>query len=90
MQPTLIEPADGGLKSTVAKAGAPVSPALISPPRPLDRLRMRGLPLLFGPERGVSLSFVFADLVGVVGAIDVASRGKASVLDLDTMVTCRY
>jgi len=53
---TLIVPGDGGLTSSVAKAGALVSPALISPPSPLDRLRARGLSLLFGPERGDNLS----------------------------------
>lgn len=63
-----MAPDDGGLTSTVAKAGAPVSPALIFPPRPLDLLRARGLSLLFGPERGVNLSLEV-----------VVSSGKASV-----------
>jgi hypothetical protein len=40
---TLTVPGDGGLTSNVAKAGALVSPALISPPSPLDRRRIRGL-----------------------------------------------
>jgi len=55
---TLIVPGDGGLMSSVANAGELVSPALISPPSPLDRLRTRGLSLLFGPPRGVNLSGV--------------------------------
>ena len=38
---TFIVPGEGGRISTVAKAGAPVSPALISPPSPLDFLRLR-------------------------------------------------
>lgn len=65
---TLIVPGDGGLTSKVANAGDPVSPALISPPSPLDLLRMRGLPLALElrPPRGVSLS-----------AVD--KRGNASV-----------
>jgi len=66
---TLTAADEGGLTLTVAKAGAPVSPALISPPSPLDLLRARGVSLLFGPERGVNLSFD-----------GVASSGKASVL----------
>ena len=49
-------PGDGGLTSRVANAGALVSPALISPPSPLDRLRIRGFSMLFGPEKGDSLS----------------------------------
>ncbi len=64
---TLIVPGEGGLTSRVAKAGAPVSPALISPPRPLDRLRIRGFSVAdVGPPRGVNLSVV-------------DSTGKASV-----------
>lgn len=64
-----MAPDDSGLTFTVAKAGAPGSPALISPPRPLDLLRTCGLSLLFGPERGVNLSFEV-----------VARGGKASVV----------
>ena len=67
---TLIVPGDGGLMSSVAKAGELVSPALISPPSPLDRLRIRGLSLLLGPPRGVNLS---------VGEVAVVSSGNASV-----------
>jgi hypothetical protein len=59
-------PGDGGLTSNVANAGALVSPALISPPSPLDRRRIRGLSMLLGPARGASLS-------------EVERRGKASV-----------
>jgi len=59
-------PGDGGLTSSVASAGALVSPALISPPKPLDLLRARGLSMLDGPARGASLS------------VD-SSCGKASV-----------
>ena len=66
---TLIVPGDGGLMSSVANAGELVSPALISPPSPLDRLRIRGFSLLLGPPRGVNLSLVVA----------VVSSGKASV-----------
>jgi hypothetical protein len=55
---TLIVPGDGGLTSSVANAGALVSPALISPPSPLDRLRMRGFSMLLGPPRGVNSSAV--------------------------------
>jgi len=55
---TLRVPGDGGLTSHVASAGAPVSPALISPPSPLDFLRrtVRVLSLVLGPERFVNLS----------------------------------
>jgi hypothetical protein len=63
---TLRVPGDGGLRSRVASAGALVSPALISPPSPLDLLRVRVLSTLLGPARGGSLSVV-------------DSRGKASV-----------
>jgi hypothetical protein len=62
-----MEPGDGGLTSRVAKAGALVSPALISPPSPLDLRRMRGFSMEFGPPKGVNLSE------------EVESRGKASV-----------
>lgn len=65
---TLIEPGDSGLTSSVANAGELVSPALISPPSPLDRLRVRVLSLLLGPVRGPSLSVLV-----------VESRGNASV-----------
>jgi hypothetical protein len=68
MLPTLIVPGDGGLTSSVANAGELVSPALISPPSPLDFLRIRGLSLLFGPTSGPNLSVLL-----------VESRGKASV-----------
>jgi hypothetical protein len=71
-----MAPGDGGLTSTVAKAGAPVSPALISPPRPLDLLRACGLSLLSGPERGVNLSLKV-----------VARGGKASVLAASILET---
>lgn len=64
---TLIVPADGGLTSSVANAGELVSPALISPPSPLDLL-LRGLSLLLSPERGPNLSVLV-----------VESRGNASV-----------
>jgi len=40
---TLSVPGDGGRTSNVARAGALVSPALISPPSPLDLRRIRGL-----------------------------------------------
>jgi len=55
---TLRVPGDGGLTSKVASAGTPVSPALISPPRPLDFLRrtVRVLSFVLGPERLVNLS----------------------------------
>ena len=65
---TLIVPGDGGLTSSVANAGELVSPALISPPSPLDLLRIRGLSLLLGAARGPSIS----ELV-------VERRGNASV-----------
>jgi hypothetical protein len=65
---TLIVPGDGSLTSSVANAGELVSPARISPPSPLDLLRIRGLSLLVGPDRGPSLS-----------ELGVESRGKASV-----------
>jgi hypothetical protein len=55
---TLIVRGEGGLISNVARAGALVSPALISPPSPLDFLRARGLPVLLGPEKGPNLSLV--------------------------------
>ena len=53
---TLMVPGDGGLTSKVANAGEPVSPALISPPSPLERLRMRGFSALLCPPRGANLS----------------------------------
>lgn len=59
-------PGEGGLTSRVAKAGALVSPALISPPNPLERLRIRGFSAEVGPPSGVNLSAV-------------ESKGKASV-----------
>lgn len=61
----MIVPGDGGLTSNVANAGALVSPALISPPSPLDRRRTFGFSTL-GGGRGANLS-------------EVESRGKASV-----------
>lgn len=67
--PTLIDREDCGITSSVARAGALVSPALISPPSPLDLLRIRGwLSRLLGPLKGCSLS-----------PLEVESRGKASV-----------
>ena len=69
MLQTLTVLGDGGLTSHVATAGAPVSPALISPPSPLDFLRARGvLSMLCDVARGVNLSVV-------------DSKGKASVAD---------
>lgn len=67
---TLIDRGDCGITSNVAKAGALVSPALISPPSPLDFLRDRvvlALSLALGPEIWPTLSWV------------VMSCGKASV-----------
>ena len=64
---TLMAPGDGGRTSRVAKAGALVSPALISPPSPLDRRRMRGFSLELSPPKGVNLSE------------GIESKGKASV-----------
>ena len=62
---TLSVPGDGGLMSQVASAGTPVSPALISPPSPLDFLRrtVRMLSLVLGPERLVNVS-PFGDAKG--------------------------
>jgi hypothetical protein len=61
---------DSGVTSNVAKAGAPVSPAAISPPRPLDfLLRVCWVLIIFDLERGVDLSLEV-----------VASSGKASTL----------
>lgn len=71
---TLRVPGDGGLISKVAKAGEPVSPALISPPSPLDLLRAFGLSKVVGPARG-----------GTLSALD--SRGNASVA---VMITSFY
>jgi hypothetical protein len=70
---TLMVFGDSGLMSNVANAGELVSPALISPPSPLDRRRDRGLSMLLGPERGASLSGV------------VLSSGKASVAVIFTV-----
>jgi hypothetical protein len=70
---TLMVFGDSGLMSNVANAGELVSPALISPPSPLDRRRDRGLSMLLGPERGASLSSV------------VLSSGKASVAVIFTV-----
>lgn len=53
---TLRVPGDGGLISNVARAGALVSPALISPPSPLDFLRFCALPYLPDPASGGTLS----------------------------------
>lgn len=64
-----MAPGDGDLTSNVAKAGTPVSPALISPPRPLDLVRACDLSLPFGSERGVNLSLEV-----------VTSGGEASML----------
>lgn len=72
---TLIVPGDGGLTSSVANAGELVSPALISPPSPLDLLRIRVLPLLLGAARGPNLSVVV-----------VESRGNASVAGIVELV----
>jgi len=51
-------PGDVGLISKVASAGTPVSPALISPPSPLDFLRrtVRVLSFVLGPAKFVNLS----------------------------------
>lgn len=59
-------PGEGGLALRVAKAGALVSPALISPPSPLDRLRIRGFS-------------VWGDLPSGVNMSAVESNGNASV-----------
>lgn len=70
---TLIVPGDCGLTSNVANAGALVSPALISPPSPLDLLRIRDLSLLLRPAGGPNLA-------------EVDRRGNASaavILDTD-------
>ena len=67
--PTLIDRGDG-ITSMVARAGALVSPALISPPRPLDRLR-DGLPL------PVVLGVL--KRLPAVGVVDGERGGKASV-----------
>lgn len=53
--PTLMVAGEGGLTSSVANAGTLVSPALISPPSPLERLRTRGVLMLFSAARGDSL-----------------------------------
>jgi hypothetical protein len=53
---TFKVPGDGGRTSNVANAGALVSPALISPPSPLDRRRTRVFSTIVCPPRGVSLS----------------------------------
>jgi hypothetical protein len=82
---TLIVPGDGGLMSSVANAGELVSPALISPPSPLDRLRIRGLSMLVGPPRGVNLSVVErsgkASVAGIVDDRVKRLPGKKSVGD---------
>ena len=78
----MIVPGDGGLMSNVANAGALVSPALISPPSPLDRLRIRGLSMLVGPPRGVNLSVVErsgkASVAGIVDVRVMSLLGKKS------------
>jgi hypothetical protein len=82
---TLIVPGDGGLMSSVANAGELVSPALISPPSPLDRLRTRGLSMLVGPPRGVNLSVVErsgkASVAGIVNVQVLRLPGTKSVGD---------
>ena len=51
-----MRPGDGGPMSNVANAGALVSPALISPTRPPELLRARGLSLsLLSPESDANL-----------------------------------
>ncbi len=79
---TLIVPGDGGLTSRVANAGTLVSPALISPPSPLDRLRTRGLSMLFGAPRGVNLSVVErsgkASVAGIVKSRLMMLPGKVN------------
>lgn len=70
MELTLILPGEGGLTSTVAKAGAPVSPALISPPNPLERRLTLGVSILLGALSGVNLSCFAVD----------TSCGKDSVI----------
>jgi hypothetical protein len=70
---TLIDRGDCGITSNVAKAGALVSPALISPPSPLDFLRdhvVLTLSLVLGLEIRSTLSWV------------VMSCGKASVVGM--------
>jgi len=70
---TFNVPGEGGRTSRVASAGTPVSPALISPPSPDERLRSRGesLDVGFGRE---------ANLCGEVERIGKAS--DAAILRL--------
>lgn len=62
---------DGNGTSTVANAG-PVSPALISPPRPLDLLRARTLVVVFGAERGGNASLEVEVGTGETGWLPAA------------------
>jgi len=71
---------EGGTTSNVATAGAPVSPALISPPKPLD-LRRRGLP---------SPSFVGSLVINGVNWSRAESFGKGSFTDMIAVVMCSH
>jgi hypothetical protein len=66
---TFIVPGDGGRTSNVANAGALVSPALISPPSPLERRRIRGLSTIVCPPRGANLSSLESSGNASVGCI---------------------
>jgi hypothetical protein len=66
---TFIVPGDGGRTSNVANAGTLVSPALISPPSPLDRRRIRGLSTIVCPPRGANLSSLESSGNASVGCI---------------------
>ena len=72
---TLIAPGDAGRTSSVANAGELVSPALISPPSPLDLLRIRGLSLLLGLVRGLSLSDIVVERSGNASVAVILDRG---------------
>ena len=75
---TLMVLGDGNGTSTVANAG-PVSPALISPPRPLDLLRERAFVVPFGAERGdtASLEVVIGERISLAATMLNTPEGQA-------------
>ena len=86
MLQTLIVPGDGGLTSNVANAGALVSPALISPPSPLDLLRIRVLSMLLGPASGANLSVVDrSGKASVAGILDNEYRFRSNEKEVEVI-----
>jgi hypothetical protein len=78
---TLDVMGESNLTSQVATAGAPVSPARISPPSPLDLLRGFGF-LVMMSASGINLSRGFAFGAALAGVGVSVSSGKGSVSDM--------